>query len=66
MLIFKTFDVDQNFDADAVFQPDEVRHAYSIRPTALGLTDPWDDYSMDRALLPPIHNRMVKQPTDAK
>jgi len=38
-------------------KPEDVRHSYVSRSTALGLTDPWVDYNMDVTILPKIDTR---------
>ena len=47
-------------------QPDQIRHGYVSRQTALDLCDPWVDLQMDIELLPKIESKIPKSGTNKK
>ena len=44
-----------------LWQPEQVRHGYTSRQTAIGLCDPWVDLEMDVELLPRIESKVPKE-----
>ncbi|CAD5120165.1 DgyrCDS8742 [Dimorphilus gyrociliatus] len=49
-----------------VEMPNEVRHGYSRRETAIGLCDPWKALEMDAKPLPKIESRPVQPKEEQK